>query len=223
MTNLAKKDSLREVWTSAQVYILAAVCLAIGLASGWLVRGSQAHGTTPQVNFAIPPALSAQPATGQAPLDQQAVEQQAASLLAQLQKAPDNSELLSAVGNTYYDGGMYAKAIEYYQRSLRSLPSNANVRTDMATAYWYAGDADTALAEYEKALSYEPSLPNALFNMGIVKWRGTMDVPGALAAWQRLLDTNPNYEQRGKVLELMAEVKKQGNAKTVASGGSTRP
>jgi tetratricopeptide (TPR) repeat protein len=218
MTNLAK-NSLREVWTSTQVYTLAAVCLVIGIASGWLVRGSQ-PGATPQVNFAIPPALSPEALAGQAG---QSVDRQAAPLLAQLQKDPENAELLTAVANVYYDGGAYSKAIEYYQRSLRAQPANANARTDMATAYWYTGDADAALAEYEKALSYEPSLPNALFNMGIVKWRGKMDVPGALAAWQTLLDTNPNYEQRGKVLELMAEVKKHSNVKIAASGGATRP
>jgi tetratricopeptide (TPR) repeat protein len=221
MTDLVRKNSLREVWTSAQVYTLAAVCLVIGIASGWLVRGSQAQSPAPAVNFAIPPALSAQPAIGQAQPDQQAVEQQAAPLLAQLQKASDNAELLNAIGNVYYDAGMYAKAIEYYQRSLRSVPGNANVRTDMATAYWYQGDADSALAEYSKALSYEPALPNALFNMGIVKWRGKMDIPGALAAWQKLLDSNPSYEHREKVQELMAEVKKHANVKSVTSAKSS--
>jgi len=150
------------------------------------------------VNLAIPPALSAQPATGAAQPEQQAVEPQAAPLLAQLQKDPQNAELLTAVANAYYDGGAYSKAIEYYQRSLRALPANANVRTDMATAYWYTGDADTAIAEYEKALSYEPGLPNALFNMGVVKWRGKMDIPGALAAWQKLLDANPTTNSAGK-------------------------
>jgi cytochrome c-type biogenesis protein CcmH/NrfG len=216
MTNSSSKNSLREVWTSTQVYTLAAVCLVIGIASGWLVRGSQ-QAAKPQVNFAIPTPLSSETPTGQS------VDQQAAPLLAQLQKDPENAELLTAVANVYYDGGAYSKAIEYYQRSLRVLPADANVRTDMATAYWYRGDADTALGEYEKALSYAPTLPNALFNMGIVKWRGKMDVPGALAAWQKLLDTNPNYEQRGKVLELMAEVKKHSNVKIAASGGATRP
>jgi cytochrome c-type biogenesis protein CcmH/NrfG len=218
MTDLARKSSPREVWTSAQVYTLAAVCLVIGIASGWLVRGSQSQGAAAQVNFAIPPALSSQPAAGQAQApDPQAVEQQAAPLLAQLRQNPENAELLAAVGNVYYDAGLYAKAIEYYQRSLRFAPTNANVRTDMATAYWYQRDADSALAEYEKVLSYEPTLPNALFNMGIVKWRGKMDVPGALAAWQKLLDTNPSYEQREKVQDLMTEVKKHSSVKSVAS------
>jgi tetratricopeptide (TPR) repeat protein len=90
----------------------------------------------------------------------------------------------------------------------------------MATAYWYQGDADSALAEYETALSYEPTLPNALFNMGIVKWRSKTDIPGALAAWQKLLDSNPGYEQREKVQELMAEVRKHPNVKDLASAKS---
>ena len=40
-----------------------------------------------------------------------------------------------------------------------------------------------------------------------------MDVQGALTAWQKLLDTNPNYEAKDKVLELMAQAKKHAGVK----------
>jgi tetratricopeptide (TPR) repeat protein len=82
------------------------------------------------------------------------------------------------------------------------------VRTDMATAYWYMGNADTAIAEFNKALTYEPNKPNALFNLGVVKWQGKMDVNGAVADWEKLLATNPNYEGKDKVEQMMAEAKK---------------
>jgi tetratricopeptide (TPR) repeat protein len=121
--------------------------------------------------------------------------------------------LLAKVGNVYYDAQQFPIAIDYYQRALKGKPADASIRTDMATAYWYTGSADTAIAELNRALADEPNKPNALFNLGIVQWQGKMDVQGALATWQRLLDTNPNYEGKPKVVELMAQVRKHSGLK----------
>jgi cytochrome c-type biogenesis protein CcmH/NrfG len=210
MADSVSKNSSREVWTSIQVYALAAVCLLVGIAAGWLSRGSQVPPTvaaqTATAAIPIPPDLSAQASSQQT---QSTADQQAAPLLAQLKTNPQNAELLASLGNVYYDSGQYQTAIEYYQRALRITPDNANVRTDLGTAYWYTGDSDTAIAEYQKALSSVPNQANALFNMGIVKWRGKKDANGAIAAWQKLLDTNPNYENRDKVLQLMTEARQR--------------
>jgi len=135
-------------------------------------------------------------------------DKQAAPLVEQLKGDPGNAKLLAQIGNTYYDTQQYPSAIDYYQRTLQVTPKDASVRTDMATAFWYTGNADTAIAEFNRALGDEPNKPNALFNLGVVQWQGKMDVKGALATWQRLLDTNPNYDGRAKVLELMEQVNK---------------
>jgi cytochrome c-type biogenesis protein CcmH/NrfG len=135
-------------------------------------------------------------------------DKQAEPLLEQLKTNPENSELLAKIGNIYYDAQQFPSAIEYYQHSLKVKPTDASVRTDMATAYWYTGSADTAISEFNRALTDEPNKPNALFNLGVVQWQGKMDIQAALATWQKLLDTNPNYEGKAKIVELMAQVKK---------------
>src|SRR5208283_3468613 len=94
---------------------------------------------------------------------------------------------------------LYPTAIDYYQRALKIEPANTGVRTDMATAIWYTGNADGAIAEFQKSLSYEPNKANTLFNLGVVEWQGKMDIDKAVAAWQKLLATNPNYEEKAKV------------------------
>lgn len=83
----------------------------------------------------------------------------------------------------------------------------------MAAAYWYAGDADLAISEFNRALADEPNKPNTLFNLGVVQWQGKMNIEGAIATWQRLLDTNPNYEGKPKVVELMAQVRRHSGMK----------
>jgi cytochrome c-type biogenesis protein CcmH/NrfG len=144
---------------------------------------------------------------------QKMADTQAAPLVEKLMADPTNAGLLASIGNIYYDTQQYPTAIDYYQRTLKVQPANAGVRTDMATAYWYSGDADTAIAEFQKSLSYEPNKANTLFNLGIVEWQGKMDIDKAVAAWQKLLDTNPNYEAKDKVLELMAQAKKHSGVK----------
>jgi tetratricopeptide (TPR) repeat protein len=147
-------------------------------------------------------------------------DKQAAPLLEQLKADAANARLLAQIGNIYYDTQQYPVAIDYYQRTLQVTPKDASVRTDMATAFWYTGNADTAIAEFNRALSDEPNKPNALFNLGVVQWQGKMDIKQALASWQRLLDTNPNYEGRAKVAELMDQVKKHSGIVSGQRAGS---
>jgi tetratricopeptide (TPR) repeat protein len=205
-----------EKWTSGQAYGIAIVCLLLGLAGGWFIRRLQAPGDNAQVAIATEAAMPNQASAPQAsvpappPLQQlqQAAETQAAVLLVQLKSDPNNATLLENVGDIYYDAQQYPAAIEYYQRALNVQPSNTSVRTDMATAIWYTGNADGAITEFRKSLTYEPTKANTLFNLGIVLWQGKHDGPGATAAWQKLLAANPNYENKEKVQQLIAETKK---------------
>ena len=134
-----------------------------------------------------------------------AADTRAAPLLERLKSEPTNSALLANLGNIYYDAKQYPLAIEYYERSLKSRPTDTSVRTDLGTAYWYNGDADTAIVQFQKSLAYEPTKADTLFNLGIVELQGKKDAKKAIAAWQKLLDTNPGYENKEKVLQLIAQ------------------
>lgn len=199
-------------WTSTQAYTMAVLCLLVGLAAGYLVRGSNS----------TPAAVGVQPATtlppSAAPTDaanataspeqlKRMAETQAQPLLARLKAEPGNASLLAEIGNVYYDAQQYQEAVRYYGDSLKAEPSNPNVRTDMGTAYFYLGNADRALQEFDVTLKYSPRHAQTLFNIGMVKWQAKMDGDGALAAWQKLLQTNPDYSDRAKVEQLIAQVK----------------
>ena len=128
-------------------------------------------------------------------------------LLAQLQQRPNDANLLASIGNLYYDSQVYPQAIEYYRRSLNIIPTNPDVRTDMGTAMWYSGDADGALKEFATSLSYNSTHNGTLFNRGVVLMQGKHDAKGAIASWQKLLQVNPNYPDRPKVEQLIAQAK----------------
>jgi cytochrome c-type biogenesis protein CcmH/NrfG len=213
MTDTNRSNSI-EQWTSVQAYVLAVICLLVGVAGGWFIRGSQspAASMAETANASAPASPVANPAPTPAEMQKMA-DTQAGPLIEKLKTDPKNPQLLENLGNVYYDAQLYPTAIDYYQQALKLEPANTGVRTDMATAIWYTGNPDVAITEFKKSLSYEPNKANTLFNLGVVEWQGKMDIDKANAAWQKLLDKNPNYADKDKVLQLMAQAKKHSGIK----------
>ena len=207
MPRTSNQGSDDNTWTSREAYLLAMVTLFVGLIAGYLFHGS----TAPSITTAAPAAnASSAPA---APESLQSPEQLKVMLQPMLDAAranPADAKPLIEIGNAYYDHKFYPQAIEFYQKALALKPDDINVRTDMGTAMFYSGSPKEAVAQFEKSLKLDPNHAQTLFNMGIVKMEGLKDRAGAIAAWQRLLDTNPNYPDRQKVLDLVQKAKAQG-------------
>jgi cytochrome c-type biogenesis protein CcmH/NrfG len=202
-------------WTSTQAYVLATICLVVGIAVGYLLRGSAGSDNKPQPSAAAAAPAGA-PAVGSQPTPEQLkhmAEKQVEPILAQLRNSSNDPRLLAQAGNVYYDAQQYRDAIDYYDRALRVDPKDANVRTDMGTAYFYLGDSDRALQEFQTALKNDPRHGQTMFNMGMVQWQGKGDVAGAVATWEKLLKTVPDYPERARVEELLAKAKQHNNVK----------
>jgi tetratricopeptide (TPR) repeat protein len=211
VANPERNPSHRKPRTDIQAYLMAVFCLILGVALGYLFRGS-----------ASPAAATADAATsanssmsqGQATKEQITSEQQkamvdqaVAPLLATLKTTPDDFNTVVQVANLYYDGRQYPEAVKYYQLAVKSQPTNADLLTDLGTSIWYMGDADGAIAEFQTALKYRPDHPGTLFNLGIVRWQGKLDPQGAVQAWEELLRLNPNYPQKREVQEYIDRAK----------------
>jgi len=188
-------------WTSAQAYVLASFCLVLGVALGYLFRGSAS--SAPQA-AATPQITSVQADNTQS---RAALQQSVAPLLEAVNRNPADYDALVKLGDLYYDGREFPNAIQYYARALAIRPEDPDVRTDLGTAYWYTGNADKALAELETSLKYKPGHPQTLFNMGLIKWLGKADAKGAVEAWQELLKANPDYPQKQQVEQYIAKAK----------------
>jgi len=230
MTETAQNNKSNTTgFTSVQAYTLAVITLVIGIAIGYFARGS-APATIANVPENAQAAMPTQPSSmpsgaapanmGPAQLPGSVPQQQAASpemlakaaepLLAQLKTNPNNADLLIQLGNMYYDGQSFQQAIDYYEKALKVQPNNADVRTDLGTSYWYLGDPDKALANFQKSLAIRPNHPGTLFNMGIVEWQGKKDPKAAVVAWEKLLQTNPDYPQKDQVQMLIERAKMHG-------------
>ena len=198
-------------WQAKQVYAMAVISLVVGLAIGYLFRGSQSPAVPAQ------PAASAQPAApaggmgGQMPtLDQmkQMADTKAAPLLEKLKGDPNNKDLLIQAGNLYEATHQFKEAAAYYDKALQIDPKNVPIRTQMASCLYYNGDVDGAISQLQQALHYDPKDVNSLFNLGMIKWQGKQDSKGAVAAWQQLLKSNPQLstDRKAAVQKLMAAV-----------------
>lgn len=201
----------RSEWTTRQALILMVLCLSIGIGGGWLIRNVRQSKQITSAPASAPVQAASVPAAAQKPGPAELksmADTQAAPLIEQLKADPRNPEILTNIGNLYYDAQQYPTAVDFYNRALLSKPSDAAARTDMATAYWYLGNTDRAIDEFNKALTYAPTNPNTLFNLGLVKWQGKHDGAGAIAEWKTLLANNPNYEAKDKVQQMLDQVQK---------------
>jgi len=208
MSNDNPRKSNMAGWKPTHAYVLAVVCFLIGIAGGYLTRGSSGQTATAPGPNAQPLGNAAAGPSQTTPQElQQALAQQVPPLLERLKSDPKNAELLADIGNMYFDARQYDQAAPYYSRALQIQPLNTAVRTDLGISYWLLGNADRAIAEFQTALKTAPNQANTLFNLGVVQWQGKGDAEAALASWQRLLDTNPAFAGRDRVVQMMAQAR----------------
>ena len=209
--------STAGAWQNKQVYTMAAVCLVVGLAIGYLFRGSQSSATAvSDAGQSVGPGGGMTRGTGghipNLVQMKNMADKKAAPLLDKLKSDPNNSDLLIQVGNIYEATHQFKDASEYYGKALKIVPKNIAVRTAMASCLYYSGDVDGAIEQLKQSLRYDPKDANSLFNLGVMKWQGKQDAQGALAAWQELLRSNPNLsaDRKANVQKLIDEAQRHG-------------
>ena len=211
-------------WKATQVYGMAVISLVVGLAIGYLFRGSQSAAPAAQ------PPVAAAEASGQASPHTGAMstggkmpsleemkgmaDNKAAPLLEKLKSDPTNKDLLVQVAKIYTSTHQFKEAVFYYDKAVQVDPKNVALRTQLASTLYYNGDVDGAIGQLQKSLQYDPKDANSLFNLGMIKWQGKQDGKGALAAWQLLLKSNPQLkdDQKATVQKLIADVQMQGKS-----------
>ena len=219
-----QNDKLTSTWTVTQTYVMATVCLLIGALVGYLIRGSaNPAAQAPPVAGMQQPAGTPPPGMGQQRMPtlddlKRMADKQAEPLAAKLKTDPKNVELLYKTGLTYKAAHQFKEAMAYFQKALEVEPGNVPIRTEMASCMYYTGDVDGALAELNKALSYDPKHAGTLMNIGIIKWKGKNDVPGAIAAWQTLLKLNPDFPQKATIEHLITQAQQQSTASATIPG-----
>ncbi len=112
-----------------------------------------------------------------------------------LQASPGDLDSIQQVADSYYnlrdqtgDVTFAQKAIDYYERFLKTKPDDVNVRTDLSAMYFYAGATDRAIQEATRVLEAQPDHIQANFNLGIFYWRGRTDYQAAAQSFKRVVE-----------------------------------
>ena len=194
------EDERKYSWI---VYVVCA--LMVGGLGGYILAVDAAR---PGAGGAAQAAAAASPTAAPTPLVDEGALKAYRDILT---RDPKNLQAAIDAGNLLYDGHRYVEAIPFYQQAFALNAADINVSTDLGTALWYAGRAGEALAQYDRSLTIAPAHAQTLYNVGIVRADGTHDYPGAVAAWEQLLATSPNYPNAAGVRELVADARLKSN------------
>lgn len=229
--------TLRPTVRATTVYAVAAASLVAGLAVGYLLPTSRTAapatrlaastavagdaGLTQHPAAAAPAGTTPQPSNVASPHGpmpggrmptladmKRMADKQAAPLLDQLKKDPNNAAVLVQIGAIYHTTHQFQQAASYYGKAVQASPKDVTIRTKYATSLYRSGDVDGAISQLNQALKIDPKDANALFDLGMMRLQGKQDGKGAVAAWQTLLKTNPQLpaDRKATVKKLMADV-----------------
>jgi tetratricopeptide (TPR) repeat protein len=95
-------------------------------------------------------------------------EQRIETLKSQLFDSPDNLELLSALGDAYFESQRYIEAIGIYEKAIKIDPKSADSFNDLALSQFYTGNNEAALASATKAVEADPVYKHGWLTKGFI-------------------------------------------------------
>ena len=201
-------DQDSKFWSNAQTYGMAVICMILGIAAGYLLH-APAVAATPSIGELSVPAspANAPPQMPSAADMKRMADKQVAPLLADLEKHPNDADLLAKIAHTYMAGQQFQSAQQYFEKSIAAKPK-VDPLNELAFVYVKLGDLDRGIATLNQALAIDPKNPQVLYNLGYFAWKGKADPKAAIAAWQAFLKADPNSPKRAQVQQMLAQAKK---------------
>ncbi|MDT8318464.1 MAG: tetratricopeptide repeat protein [bacterium] len=95
-------------------------------------------------------------------------EQRIETLKSQLFDSPDNLELLSALGDAYFESQRYIEAIGVYEKAIKINPKSADSLNDLALSQFYTGNSEAALVSVTKAVEADPVYKHGWLTKGFI-------------------------------------------------------
>src|SRR5687768_7463766 len=106
----------------------------------------------------------------------------------------DKGEAFKNQGDTYYDLGQFAQAIEAYQNALKHTPKDPFIYNNLGAAYFSVSRNQEAADAFNKALVLKPNDPDAYFNLGIA-YIALEKPQDALTAFKQAVRLKPDWPE----------------------------
>lgn len=120
---------------------------------------------------------------------------------------PKNVAALTELGNMQSDQQNFDEAVKWYKLAVTVDPKNMELRNYLGETLYQGNHVDESLASFKAALEVSPTQPETLFDYGYVLLMGKKDSAGAIKSWEKLVETNPKFDQIDRVKQLIAKVK----------------
>ena len=189
-------------YVKTESLILAVVvALALGFVGGVAFsayRASNGQPTAASASGSAGPALSAQQ------------REQLQDLIEKTRSNPEDVISWTQLGHLYFDSDQPQLAVDAYEKSLQLDASRPDVWTDLGVMYRRSGAPQKAIEAFDHALSLNRRHEIAMFNKGVVLMHDLKEPRKALAAWELLVQVNPQAKTPGGQLvsELVEQLKK---------------
>jgi cytochrome c-type biogenesis protein CcmH/NrfG len=122
---------------------------------------------------------------------------------------PNDIASLTELGGMQAEQGNFTESTKWYKQAVAADPKNIELRNYLGEALFQANKVDESLAVFRETLVISPTHPEALFDYGYILLQGKDDPNGAIESWEKLVKTNPNFDQLDRVKQLIETVKER--------------
>ena len=122
-------------------------------------------------------------------------------------REPKNVQAWIQLGNDLFDTNQAQKSIEAYAKALELQPNNPDVLTDQGVMFRAVGQFDQAIANFEKAQKIAPDHLQSLINIAVVYDNDLKKPEKAIAALEKVLQTDPTGRFGQQAREYLAQIK----------------
>ena len=177
---------------SAQSVVMLMVGGLVGFAVGYFAAG----GGRPSTLSGHAVSSESGPASGRAGEIQKAVD-----------RDPENPELLTSLGNAYYDAEDWDRAIASYEKARRKAPKDPNLLSDLGASYRNRGEFDLAVAYFQKARDSDPDHWQSLLNLVLVQAFDRRDAAAAQRAFDELKQRYPDVPNLDRIQQQISSLR----------------
>jgi len=130
-----------------------------------------------------------------------------AQLIQSAERDPENPEILTEMGNIYYDREDWDRAIACYEKARRKAPTDPNLLSDLGAAHRNRGEFERAVGYFRKAKEGDSNHWQSLLNLVLLETFDRKDPVAAQAAFDELKRRFPEIPQLDKIQQKISSLR----------------
>ena len=123
-----------------------------------------------------------------------------------VQEEPENADYRAKLGELYFQGGDWDKALGNFTKAVELDPQNVELQIKLAIIYWHSGDIEAGIRQLDEALQLDPSRVTTRFYRGILLSTVEGRETEAIAELKEVIRLDPNSELARRARSRLAEL-----------------